>query len=284
MKKKIFIIGISSNLGFYLSQYLPKNKYVISGSFNKNNNFKKNYFNLSHNASEKNILKVFKNKPDIVIHCAALTNIEHCENNLKETLEVNTKFPIKISKICKILGIKFIFISTDQLFGGRKDFYNEKDKAFPKNNYSKSKFIAERSIYKFNNKSLILRLSFVGRGMVEKKNLFDFVYKNLKNKKKIYGYDDIFFTPVSFDYFTNILIKFIENNYSGRFNIASNKAISKYQLCVQIAKRYNLDRNLIVKSKYENKSIKRPKNMSLDISKMCKKLNVSGKSFMQMKW
>ena len=119
---------------------------------------------------------------------------------------------------------------------------------------------------------------------MKEKNLFDFVYKNLKNKKKIYGYDDIFFTPVSFDYFTNILIKFIENNYSGRFNIASNKAISKYQLCVQIAKRYNLDRNLIVKSKYENKSIKRPKNMSLDISKMCKKLNVSGKSFMQMKW
>lgn len=287
MKKKIFIIGISSNLGFYLSKHLTKDKYIISGSFNRNNNFKKKYFKFSHKTDKKTILKAFKNKPDIVIHCAALTNIEHCEKNLKETIEVNTKFPIKISKICKILDIKFIFISTDQLFAGRKNIYNENDKPFPKNNYAKSKFIAERNISKFNNKSLILRLSFVGRGLIERKNLFDFVYKNLKNKKKIYGYDDIFFTPVSLDYLTNILVKFFENDYSGRFNIASNKVISKYQLCIEIAKKYKLDSSLIVKSNYvlnKSNNIKRPKNMSLDISKMCKTLGVTGKSFMQMKW
>ena len=134
--KKIFIIGISSNLGFYLYKNLPKDKFKVTGTYNKNVKFKKKFFKLSHDAKKIQILNILKYKPDVVIHCAALTNIEQCEKNYKDTLEINTKFPEKISKVCKELGIKFIFISTDQLFAGRKLMYSEKDKPYPRNNYS----------------------------------------------------------------------------------------------------------------------------------------------------
>lgn len=285
--KSIFIIGVSSNLGSFLSKKLSSKKYEIHGSYNNNKIVNKSYVKLNEQSSDEYIKDVLKIRPSFVIHCAALTNIEECEKNLDKTINVNSKFPTKVAKICKELGIKFIFISTDQIFDGTQKKYSENVPPKPLNNYAISKVEAEKNILKINNESLILRLSFIGKSLINQKNFFDFVHDSLKNKKEIKGFDDIFFTPISLDYLNEILIEIFKKNLSGIFNIGSNKSISKYELSKEIAKRYNLDESLIIKSKYysdKTTKVTRPKNMSLNITKICNALKISGKSIIQMNW
>lgn len=289
--KSILVIGASSNLGYYLTKNL-KGHYKIYGTFNKNS--KKNIycyksFFLNADASISLIRQVLNFKPSVVIHCAAIASIEECEKNIHKAIKVNSLFPSKIAKVCKFLNIKFIFISTDQLFKGDKVIYSESDMVYPLNSYAKSKVYAENFIFKNNRNSLVLRFSFIGKGPINGKNLFDFVYDNLTLNKEIYGYSDIFFTPISLNYFIFLIKKILQKNIYGIYNLASNSTISKLELCKLIATRYNLNHKLIKETKYhlgrlKSSKIKRPRNMSLDASKINKILGITGKKFEQMNW
>ncbi len=69
----------------------------------------------------KKITQVFKNiKPKIVIHTAAITDVDRCEDNKKLSEKVNFQLTKKICNICKKEKIKLIFISTDQVFSQKK--------------------------------------------------------------------------------------------------------------------------------------------------------------------
>ena len=288
--KTIFKTGISGNLGNYLKIEF-KNKYKLYGSVNQKKNLTKgkNHLIIKHYFSLKKIITILKNiSPDYIIHCAAITNIEKCEINEKKCYLINSFFSKKLAKAAKLLGSKFIYISTDQLYNGNKSIYNEKDKLDPLNNYAKSKALAEKLITQSNPLSLILRLSFIGSSFDNSNNFIDFVINNLKSKTKIQGFDDVNFTPVSLNYLSKIILKFIKlKNANGIYNVSSKKIISKYVLCRTIAARYNLNQNLILKSKVtQNVLLKaiRPKNMSLDAKKMEKKLNLKSKSIKNMVW
>ena len=107
---------------------------------------------------EKNILKI---KPDTIIHTAAITDLDWCEKNVDETLKINTEASINIRKIAEKINSKLIFISTDSVFDGKNGKYKEEDEKNPINIYSKSKFLAEKDVQKYD-KSLIVRGTFFG--------------------------------------------------------------------------------------------------------------------------
>ena len=108
MKTKILITGSSGFLGSRLA-YFYRNKYEL----------------LLPSHSELNVcredaVKAYMEEhcPEIVIHCAALSNTWYCEQHPEESHRVNVQGTVRIAKACKQTGAKFIFMSSDQVYNG----------------------------------------------------------------------------------------------------------------------------------------------------------------------
>ena len=214
-------------------------------------------------------------KPSIIINTAGVTNIEKCENNYQLAYEANVNLPKKISKISKNNGIKFIHISTDHLFDGKKGNYSEEDAIFPLNNYAKTKALAEEEILKNNDTSLIIRSNFYGWGPKNRKSFSDLIFENLSNKKETFLFEDVFFSPLCIKDLIDFSNYLLFKNLRGVFNLSSNERISKLDFGKKIAKIFNLDSNLIKPISIEERKdlVLRPKDMSLSNKKFKKYYN-----------
>jgi dTDP-4-dehydrorhamnose reductase len=151
-KIKVLLTGGSGTLGKELIKIFDHKKYSV-------------YY---PNSSEVNICDFitmrewFRNyKPNLVIHCAAFTNVKESEQNYIKSIETNIIGTCNIIKCCEEQNIKLIFISTDYVFDGEKGNYSKEDLINPLTNYAKSKAAAELAVRMYKN-SLIIRTSFFG--------------------------------------------------------------------------------------------------------------------------
>ena len=276
MNKKVLL---TSESGFFSSTWSIDTKiqyknFTLSRSKKKNKNFFKN-FKINFNNLKNIDIVVNKIKPDIILHTAAITDVDLCEKDQKLSKKVNYDLTKKISNICKKKKIKLIFISTDQVFS--KNLNNiETQKMSPINIYSLHKSMAEKYILDNLQDYLIIRTNFFGIAPKNKKSFIDFVYSNLNLNKKINLITDIIHNPISIHLLIKYITKLININAFGVFHISSNEKISKYQLGMIIAKIFNLDNTIISKSKLSNFSFKaqRPNYMYLNNKKLKKILKI----------
>lgn len=274
-KKKILIIGGSSFFSInYIKEYFKD--FDIVGSYFSNKKFKFNKIKIDI-SNKKNLLKNIKKiKPHIILNAAGLTNVEKCETNYKEAYKLNVLGVKNLSEICNENNIKLVHISSDHIFDGKKSFYKESSTAKPLNNYALTKVLAEKFVKKLKN-SLIIRTNFFGLGYGFSNKFFDMIIKNLSRKKKIYLFDDIFYTPISLIRLTNTINISLKKNLRGVYNISGNERISKYKFGLKVAEIFNYDKKLIVKDYfYKRKNlVSRPKDMSLDNKKISWKLKIN---------
>jgi len=107
-----------------------------------------------------------RNKPETIIHCAALTGIRQCEDEKKTAWRVNVEGTENLVKACEKAASNcyFVYISTACVFYGDKGDYVETDIPYPKNFYSLTKLLGEFVIkYSTLKKRLIIRTNFVAR-------------------------------------------------------------------------------------------------------------------------
>ena len=103
-----------------------------------------------------------KEKPDIVIHCAAYTNVDLAESEYEKAFAVNVKGSENIAKAVNSINAKLVYISTDYVFDGEKESpYLPSDIPNPINNYGKTKYLAEEAVKKYCKNYYIIRTSWL---------------------------------------------------------------------------------------------------------------------------
>ena len=224
---KVLILGSSGFLGKLIYKKLKDDFHVIT------NGLKKRRISL---ASFKKTNKLLQNiNPDLIINCAALTNIDYCEKYPKKSYDVNVKAVENIFKSKKKNNLKFFFFqfSTDALYDSKINV-NNKETNFPKTNniYSKHKNLVEKICLK--NKSLIFRTNFFGK---YKNNITNWIYKEItsKSKKEINLFDDINFSPLRATKIAEIISYIIKKGYynkTGIYNLGSRNGLSKYNFAI----------------------------------------------------
>ena len=258
MKKKIMIFGSTGSLGKILKKYLSK-KYKVF--FDKEFKFKLKKTN-GHNFLKK-ILK--KKNPDCVINLVALTNVDYCEKNKKKANKSNNFF-VKdlVTAITKTNNAHLIHVSTDQVYNGKGKHIETLTK--PVNFYGLSKLRGENHAKKIV--STILRTNFVGKTQ-NKKNICNWIYKNLKKEKNINGYKNIHFSPLHTSTLIKMIDKTIKEKKVGIFNLGSKNKISKDKFAKKFADGVNLNKKLIKSINYSSKALlaKRPLDMSMKVKK-----------------
>ena len=105
-------------------------------------------------------------KPEAVINCIGLTNIEECENKPEFAFEANVEIAGKIAKACFESNIKFVHISTDHLYNGLSAFTSEEDDYSPLNYYAKTKGQGEKIVLVRNKDAIVIRTNFLGGDQV----------------------------------------------------------------------------------------------------------------------
>tara|TARA_A100001011_G_scaffold333487_1_gene361251 strand:- start:2775 stop:3644 length:870 start_codon:yes stop_codon:yes gene_type:complete len=243
---KILLLGSSGFLGKYLEKYLKK-KYKVYTTGKK----KRSYNFTNFTKIKKKILNL---NPDIIINSAGLTDIEICESKplLSKKINLNLIENVFNLKIENKLNFVFFHFSTDHMYNPKKNIENnENSKTFKINTYTKHKLLAEKIC--LQNKALVFRLNLIGKSFSKKLSFTDWIFNAFKNKKIIYGFIDSFYSPLSADTVSKIIVKIISNKNhkkSGIFNIGSKKGISKYQLIKKFAKGIGFfEKRLLKKSK-----------------------------------
>ena len=113
-----------------------------------------------------------KTQPDIVINCAAMTDVDGCETNFELAMKVNALGPLNLAKACNKIGAKLVHISTDYVFAGNGSHpYCEWDICAPNSIYGKSKFLGEQYVREQTSRYFIVRTAwlygYIGKNFVK---------------------------------------------------------------------------------------------------------------------
>jgi dTDP-4-dehydrorhamnose reductase len=186
-------------------------------------------------------------QPEWLINCAALADLEACENNPGIARRLNIELPAQMAKSCKSRGISFVHISTDAVFDGEKDgYYSEEDSPNPLGVYSRTKLAGEQAVLSEYSDAIVARVNFYGWSLSGKRSLAEFFHSNLINDKSVSGFTDIKFCPMLVNDTVRILIKMLQKNLSGLYHVVGPQAMSKYQFGVEIARRFGLQESEVL--------------------------------------
>ena len=274
--EKILITGGSGLLGGNLAK-MARERFETYAAYHGHPIKMKNCNTFSLDIRNQNTTHNMVNKinPELIIHTAALTNVDYCEDHQKDAWNLNVEGTRNMTKAAEDVGAKFIYISTDSIFDGKKGMYTEDDTPNPLNYYAKTKLEGEKVLAEFDLNYSILRTCIYGWNMQEKFSLAEWVIHGLQNKKKLTMFTDVFFSPILVNNLSEAIFEVCERGLEGVLNIAGSERCSKFHFGGKIAEVFSLDKSYI-----EPISIKdftdfkapRPKDVSLDVSKAKEKL------------
>ena len=168
MDHRVLIIGGSGMLGHEVFSKFQNIFNVLSTSFNnKNNPFK--FLDITNRNQVENICDNFN--PNVVVNCAAFTDVDLCEDRKKLARMVNVDGVENIIKSVKT-NTKIIHISTDYVFNGIDGFYAEDDLTYPVNYYGKTKLESENILIGSGRPYVIFRPSVLYSSNISQNNFF----------------------------------------------------------------------------------------------------------------
>jgi len=271
MKRKIFVFGRGFLGNYVVEEFRKHGDEVFSSRLSK---CSKDDFRID--IRDKNsIFDLFKKiKPDIIINCVAITDLDFLEENPDSGYEINSEGAKILALASKKYNSKLIHISTDSLFDGTTGMYDESDSPNPINIYAKTKLLGEKYVIQEAENYLILRTNFIGYDS-EGKNLLNWMVSKLSKQETIIGFNDILFTPIEVSYLSSLIYKLSFLTENTILNLSSNKKISKYDLAIFICELFSFNKKLIKMGSSSDINLKaiRPKDSSLSNKKAKKLLN-----------
>ncbi len=159
-------------------------------------------------------------KPDLVIHLAALTDLEYCEKNIDDCWRTNALGAENIAILAKKYDTIMIYIGTAGIFDGEKEEFTDFDKPNPLSYYAKAKYAGEVFVQQFLDKYYIFRAGWMmGGGPKKDKKFIKKIYNQIKNgKEELFVVDDKLGTPTYTVNFAEAILKVIQTGYYGLYN------------------------------------------------------------------
>ncbi len=185
-------------------------------------------------------------RPEAVIHCAALADLEACEADPHLARRTNVDLPAQLADACARRKIRLVHVSTDAVFDGEKDgCYTEWDAPRPLSVYARTKYEAEQAVLRLNPNAVVARVNFYGWSLSGRRSLAEFFVYNLMHGRSVHGFTDVIFCPMWVNHLGQILLKMLERGLRGLYHVVGPQAMSKYQFGVEVARAFGLDESLI---------------------------------------
>src|SRR6185295_4518394 len=250
---KILLTGANGLLGRHLVKKLAEKGYEViatakgESKINSIGNGKVKFLSLdiTDGAAVNKLMNEVK--PDVLLHTAAMTQVDECELNKIDCWNTNvtaTRFLIDSAKETKS---RIIFISTDFVFDGLHGPYKEEDEPNPVNYYGSTKLAAEKAVIQSGLDWAIVRTVLVVGNTADgqRQNILTWVKEKLEKGEKIKVVDDQVRTPTYVEDLADGIILVLEKNKKGIFHIAGKDTLTPYQIASETATYLKLDNKLI---------------------------------------
>jgi len=159
-------------------------------------------------------------RPEVVINCAAWTDVDGCESDPEHAARANALGPALLAKNCRDIHALLITISTDYVFDGAKeDFYTQRDQPNPISVYGRSKLEGERRAQAAWARTIVARSGYIfGTGG---KNFLSTVVKRARSGTAIMAIDDMFGTPTYADDLAQRLRQLADVDLPGTYHVVN---------------------------------------------------------------
>jgi dTDP-4-dehydrorhamnose reductase len=283
----ILITGSNGLLGQKLVKHLSiKNIPFIATSKGKNRNpdCMDAYYSPMDICSPDAIKSVFNRFiPSHVIHTAAMTNVDECEEFPLECEKLNVEATQLLFEATQKIGAHFQLLSTDFVFDGLKGNYSERDVPNPLSVYARSKVSAENlvltsSYLKF---SIVRTIILYGKANnLSRSNIVCWAKEALSKGQPLSIIDDQFRAPTWADDLAWACIRICSLNKTGLYHIAGPETMSIYDLVLRIANFYGFSKDSLSKtdSLSLNQKAKRPPKTGFDLQKAQAELSYKPKT------
>jgi dTDP-4-dehydrorhamnose reductase len=221
--------------------------------------------------------------PDIIIHAAAITQVDDCELNKEVCYSVNVDGTALLIAAAEQVKSRFCYLSTDFVFDGVSGPYKEEDQATPINYYGETKKIAEDILTASSLSWSIARtvLLYGKADHITRSNFIYWVKDNLEAGINIRVVNDQLRTPTYIPDFVDGIIKIAESVAEGVYHISGEEAMTPYDMAIAVAEYLQLDKTLInpVDAATFTQPGKRPLKTGFSIEKAKRDLGYSPISF-----
>lgn len=186
--------------------------------------------------------------PELVVLCAAMTNVDQCEREPDAAYKVNVEGALNVAAECRSSGAKMIYISTDYVFNGFKGArYHEFEPADPLSIYAKSKLEGERVTLDASRDNLVCRVSVVygWNRLGRKDNFVSWIISSLRNGQEVRLYDDQFVSPTYAPAAARDILELGLGKLRGICHTSGPDCLSRYDIGKLVAETFGLDVSLI---------------------------------------
>lgn len=212
---------------------------------------------------------VEKAGPAVVLHSAAISSIDACEEDPALAHEVNVVASADLAKQAREAGAKFVYVSTDAVFDGERGSYSEADAPSPSSEYGRTKLAGERAVLEVNPEALVARVNFYGWSPTGQRSLADFFYYRLKLGERVPGFDDVVVSTLYVGYLVDLLDQLVTVGACGIVNVVSREPTTKYDFGRRLARNFGFDEGLVFRANSsDHLAINRGSRINLDTDKI----------------
>lgn len=230
---KYIIIGASSSIGSEMYSFLKKKKNKVFGTYFKKKKPKLIKFDIRNDDIKNLFFEI--NSNDIVIIFSAVTNPLEVLNKKQNSRKINIIGTKRLIKYLSKIGCKIIFISSVEVFDGKKGAYTERSKSKPLSLYGKHKLEIEKFLINIiKKKYTIIRLCWTICMKKNSRDIISLTYNSIRKKEAKMSYDNYFNVSHCEDVCKGIF-KVSKMNIN-LIHLASKEIISRFDLATMIKK------------------------------------------------
>jgi dTDP-4-dehydrorhamnose reductase len=212
-------------------------------------------------------------RPDVIVHCAAATDVEQCERDPAGTFELNVGTTEQLARSAARSDVWFVYVSTDSVFDGNRGEYREEDSPRPINEYARSKAEGEKVTLRRCPDALIVRTNFFGCNKAGRPNVGKWMHEQLVRGEQLPAFEDVRFSPLFVEDLAKLILELLARGAKGILHVAARDSCTKYEFAHHLGRALHLPTSKIIPTLLQDAVFraKRPRDTSL-CARKCEEL------------
>ncbi len=197
--------------------------------------------------SKKDVRQTFAaTEPDVVVNCAAMTNVDACEAEREAAWKINVGGVENLAESARSHGTTVVHVSTDYVFDGKSGPYGEEDRPDPLSYYGKSKLASENVLRTAGVAYVIARtMVLYGFAPAVRPNFVLWLLQCLEKETRVRIVDDQTGNPTFVDDLAYGILRAIDLGRTGVYHLAGREIVSRYEFALRVARAFGHDPGLI---------------------------------------
>ncbi|TKX41345.1 NAD(P)-dependent oxidoreductase [Halorubrum sp. CGM4_25_10-8A] len=248
---RLLVVGSNGLLGSNVIHEAREREWEVHGTYHSSRpsfDIPLSQFSLESFAAFDELLA--KHDPDVVINCAAMTDVDSCEQNPDQALVLNGEAPGELAARCERTDTEFVHVSTDYVFDGSiQTRYDESVDPNPIQTYGESKLAGEQSVQENHASALIPRLSFVWgihRSTGELTGFPSWVRNQLRSGETVPLFTDQWITPTRAGQAAETILDLIVENAAGTHHVACRSCVTPHEFGELLAEQVGVTRDQLL--------------------------------------